>query len=148
MTKRPVFEMHRYSVLIRLHGSDAQENQILSDITRVSLDWHNVSLLLRRLRFQFYIENRPNFVCPESPAFIFADSTALIRQKINCTLKALPGWRYYSHCFGIGAATTASEAGLLPVETFRLGRWKSDAYKLYIHSTTQSAWGARMAQQL
>lgn len=97
--------------------------------------------------YRSYIKNRLNFVYSKSLAFIFADSTALIRQKINSTLRALLGRQYSSHGFRIRAATTASEAGLLPVENCRLGRWKSNAYKLYIRSTNQSVWAARMAQQ-
>ena len=44
-------------------------------------------------------------------------------------------WRLYGSQFPLGAATTGARVGLPdhPIKT--LGRWSSDAYKLYIRSS-------------
>ena len=43
--------------------------------------------------------------------------------------------RYKSHSFRIGAASWAAEKGLSDAQIRHLGRWKSDAFKLYIRQT-------------
>ena len=45
---------------------------------------------------------------------------------------------YKSHSFRIGAASLAAENGMSDAQIRGLGRWKSDAFKLYLRSPT--AW--------
>lgn len=47
---------------------------------------------------------------------------------------------YSGHSFRRGAATSAREAGLSDAEIQLLGRWKSDAYKLYIQANPAVIW--------
>lgn len=47
---------------------------------------------------------------------------------------------YSGHSFRRGAATSAREAGLSDAEIQLLGRWKSDAYKLYIQANPVIIW--------
>lgn len=42
---------------------------------------------------------------------------------------------FSGHSFRRGAATAAAEAGFTEYEIQLLGRWRSDAYKLYIESS-------------
>lgn len=47
---------------------------------------------------------------------------------------------YSGHSFCRGAATSARKAGLSDAEIQLLGRWKSDAYKLYIQANPAIIW--------
>ena len=70
----------------------------------------------------------------DEPVFDFASGKCLTRQRMNCFLRRALGSGYTSHSFRMGAATTASQCGV-PVDQIRvLGRWKSDAYTVYIKS--------------
>ncbi len=76
------------------------------------------------------------------PLLQFKDGRALTRSQLVCELrKALPsaGFKpedYAGHSFRKGAATTAAACGV-PVELIKtLGRWKSQAYQLYIDIPT------------
>ena len=41
---------------------------------------------------------------------------------------------YSTHSFRIGAATTVKDVGISDAHIQMLGRWKSEAYKLYIRT--------------
>ena len=47
--------------------------------------------------------------------------------------------RYKGHSFRIGAASHAADKGFSDAQIRTLGRWKSDAFKLYIRSECLSA---------
>lgn len=73
----------------------------------------------------------------DGPLFVFADGSPLTRPKLNARLQALlaaAGWqgRYTLHSFRVGAATTAASLGFPDYLIQAMGRWSSDAYKVYI----------------
>ena len=47
--------------------------------------------------------------------------------------------RYKGHSFRIGATSHAADKGFSDAQIRTLGRWKSDAFKLYIRSECLSA---------
>ena len=70
----------------------------------------------------------------EGPLFRFESGEALTRPRLVSALRKA-GFKpedYAGHTFRIGAATTAAACGV-PVDTIKtLGRWKSQAYQLYV----------------
>jgi hypothetical protein len=75
---------------------------------------------------------------PNAPLFGKADSSPLRHSEFIRTLKArisdigLDQSGYSGHSFWRGAATAAAIAGYADFEIQLLGRWQSDAYKLYL----------------
>lgn len=74
----------------------------------------------------------------EGPLFRFKDGRALTRTRLIDAVRktlakaGLNPEAYSGHSFRIGAATTAAACGV-PVDTIKtLGRWKSQAYQLYV----------------
>ena len=53
---------------------------------------------------------------------------------------------YNTHSFRIGAATSAQDSGISDANIQMLGRWKSDAYKLYIRTPREDL--AKLSGQL
>ena len=78
------------------------------------------------------------------PLFQFSDGRHLTRSSLTNNLRALlkvcglDSTCYASHSFRIGAATTAGAAGLPDWLIKVLGRWKSDAYQLYIRTPKET----------
>ena len=76
------------------------------------------------------------------PLFCFADGspvkTSQFTQQLQQALNfcGLDSTKYKSHSFRIGAASLAAEKGLSDAQIRHLGRWKSDAFKLYIRQPT------------
>ena len=73
------------------------------------------------------------------PLFIFQNGIPLTRSRLNSLLTMVlkvcgVNGDYTGHSFRIGAATTAARAGVPDHLIQMLGRWSSDAYKLYIRS--------------
>lgn len=67
------------------------------------------------------------------PLFMLSTGVPLTRAYLVTNLKAaLNDSAYNGHSFRIGAATTAAQRGLEDSLIQTLGRWRSDAYKLYI----------------
>ncbi|GAV00091.1 hypothetical protein RvY_10989 [Ramazzottius varieornatus] len=74
---------------------------------------------------------------PTRPVFTFADGMCLTRQRLSEFLKRSLGKSHSSHSLRMGAATTASQCGV-PIDQIRvLGRWKSDAYAVYVKPNIQ-----------
>ena len=78
------------------------------------------------------------------PLFVWEDNSPLTRdQFVRRVKKALQSVGvdascYSGHSFGIGAATAAAMAGV-PADTIKmLGRWESDAYRLYIRTPRET----------
>ena len=74
----------------------------------------------------------------DGPLFRFRSGEALTRQRLVMALRkvlaraGLKPEEYAGHSFRIGAATTAAVCGI-SVDTIKtLGRWKSQAYQLYV----------------
>ena len=96
----------------------------------------NSSLLCPLEAFRRYLHlggSRPG------PLFIFQNRVSLSRSRLNSLLTMLLNLcgingDYTGHSFRIGAATTAARAGVPDHLIQTLGRWSSDAYKLYIMS--------------
>ncbi|XP_070532958.1 uncharacterized protein [Ptychodera flava] len=79
------------------------------------------------------------------PVFQFADGTWLTRQRLTHYLRKLlvhsgieSAELYTTHSFRSGAATTAAEAGLPDWLIKTLGRWRSDAYQVYIKTAKET----------
>jgi hypothetical protein len=89
---------------------------------------------VRAMKHLFTIHPLP----PTAPLFAKADSSPLRRSEFIRTLKAritdigLDQSGYSGHSFRRGAATAAAIAGYADFEIQLLGRWRSDAYKLYL----------------
>ena len=76
----------------------------------------------------FYLHNRPITV---------NQFNAQLRSCLSfCSLDSS---RYKSHSFRIGAACHAADLGFSDSQIRALGRWKSDAFKLYIRNETLAA---------
>ena len=74
------------------------------------------------------------------PLFTFRDGSPLTRhsclkhlRRFLCKAGYAPG-DFNTHSFRIGAATSAAHSGLPAHQMKLLGRWKSKAYRRYIHS--------------
>ena len=83
----------------------------------------------------------------EGPLFRFRDGQALTRTRLVTSLRkalaeaGLKPEAYAGHSFRIGAATTAAACGV-PADTIKtLGRWKSQAYQLYVRLPKQQLAG-------
>ena len=82
------------------------------------------------------------------PLFIHTDGIPLTRASLVSRLKqalcqvGIQPDAFNGHSFRIGAATTAAQRGMEDSLIQTLGRWKSDAYKLYIKLpyTTKVSW--------
>ena len=78
------------------------------------------------------------------PLFCLADGSGVKTEVFTHQLKGALAFcdldcsRYKAHSFCIGAASLAAENSMSDVQIRGLGRWKSDAFKLYIRSPT--AW--------
>ena len=86
----------------------------------------------------------PLFVWPDGTMLtrnLFASALARILRNLNLTPQL-----YNTHSFRIGAATSANQAGLTPLQIKALGRWRSDAYQRYIRITPNGF--ATMSKQL
>ena len=88
----------------------------------------------------------------EGPLFIMADGRRLTRQLFSDSLDnilaslRLDSGEYNTHSFRIGAATSASEAGIPDSTIMMLGRWQSNAYQRYIKTTPEKL--AQLSQTL
>ena len=86
------------------------------------------------------------------PLFILDGGAYLTRQLFASRLSAvleqagIDSKGYNTHSFHIGTATTAKEKGISDVHVKMLGRWKSDAYQLYIRMPQQQL--AQLTKQL
>ena len=82
--------------------------------------------------FQLFLES------PNAPLFNNEDGSALTQSSFISTLKSrlaiigLDPSLYLGHSFCCGAASAAAAVGYADHEIQLLGRWHSDAYKLYI----------------
>lgn len=76
------------------------------------------------------------------PLFCQSDNRPISVNHFNSELRhclafcGLDPRRYKSHSFRIGAAFLAAEKGFSDAQIRALGRWKSDAFKLYIRNST------------
>ena len=79
------------------------------------------------------------------PLFCSSDGSPITTNQFNSELRrclifcGFDTSRYKSHSFRIGAACLAAENGYSDAQIRALGRWKSDAFKLYIRSGTLHA---------
>ena len=86
------------------------------------------------------------------PLFMLKDGSYLTRQRfanmISTTLQqaGIDDKLYATHSIRIGAATTVKEAGVSDVHIKMLGRWKSNAYQLYVR--TPRAELAKLSRQM
>ena len=88
---------------------------------------------------------------PHSPLFQFQDGSYLTRPTLTAHLRSLlqsagsdPS-TFASHSFRIGAATTPAAAGLPDWQIQAMGRWSSDCYTRYIHTSPTTIAAASVA---
>jgi len=87
-----------------------------------------------------YLSSRGN---GPGPLFLLSDGQPLTRTLLTSQLRqildaaGIPG-NYSSHSFRIGAATVAARNGIPDHLIQTLGRWKSNAYQLYIRTPTEA----------
>ena len=104
-----------------------------------------------------YLGRTGNAICPvrvilsylaiwgdfSGPLFILQNGRMLTRQIFSDTLDGLLEELHFkkenfnTHSFRIGAATSAKAASISDMHIQMLGRWKSNAYKLYIQTPPQ-----------
>ena len=88
----------------------------------------------------------------QGPLFLYQGGNYLTRQDFTTLLRTtlrqagLDDSQYAAHSFRIGAATTAKEAGISDVHIKMLGRWKSNAYQLYVRTPREKL--ALLSKQL
>ena len=88
----------------------------------------------------------------QGPLFVLQDGSYLTRQRFTELLRAtlkdvgLDESKYAAHSFRIGAATSAKDAGIDDVHVKMLGRWKSNAYQLYVRTPQEKL--ALLSKQL
>jgi hypothetical protein len=85
------------------------------------------------------------------PLFTFKDGTFLTRQRFSEIIQqCLPNINLNTHSFRIGGASTAHAAGISEATIQTLGRWSSDAYRLYLRYPGEAIQQAhiRMSQTL
>ena len=78
----------------------------------------------------------------KGPLFLNSDHTPLTKGKLNGRLQSIfkaAGFRdtFTMHSFRVGAATTAATLGFPEYLIKALGRWSSDAYKVYVKLSVQ-----------
>ena len=84
--------------------------------------------------------------------FVQENGMALTRRSFSSAVKAVFGKlqlkynEFNTHSFRIGAATTAKEFGISDLHIKILGRWKSDAYQSYIHTSPRQL--VKLSRQL
>ena len=117
------------------HNTDNRPHDIIIE-REDSLPFCPVKSLLEYCRLR---GNKPGplFCCSDgSPITITHFNSELRRCLTFCGLVTS---RYKSHSFRIGAACLAAENGYSDAQIRALGRWKSDAFKLYLRSGTLHA---------
>jgi site-specific recombinase XerD len=85
-------------------------------------------------------------ICPSVPGhfFVYMDGLPLTRDRLVTAVRqalARAGMdisHYSGHSFRVGAATTASQAGLSDATVKMLGRWQLEAYQRYIRTPRES----------
>ena len=89
-----------------------------------------------------YIKLRGN---SKGPLFCYANNESISVSQFNAQLRralsfcGLDSSRYKSHSFRIGAACYAAEKGFSDAKIRALGRWSSDAFKVYIRPPSLNA---------
>lgn len=101
----------------------------------ISIPMANSLALCPVQAFKIYINLRGN---QRGPLFLNLKKMPVLRQqfatmlKFNLLLANLSPLQYKGHSFRIGAATSASAAGLDDDQIMKLGRWRSSAVMRYI----------------
>ena len=73
------------------------------------------------------------------PVFTFRDGSYLTRHQFSQIIQqCIPNINLNTHSFRIGGASTAYAAGVPETTIQTLGRWSSDAYRLYIRCPERS----------
>lgn len=81
----------------------------------------------------------------DGPLFCFPDASPVTVSQFNTELQrclifyGLDSAHYKSHRFRISAASHAAEMEFTDAQIRTLGRWKSDAFELYIHNEALQA---------
>jgi integrase len=129
------------TVLLRQSKTDQFGNGVTVHLHRIDDVLCPVAAVLA------YLAIRP----PEpGPLFLFRDGSTLSRPRLVSTLReallaaGINSSLYNGHCFRIGAATTAADAGIGDAVIMQLGRWRSQAYTAYVREAAHPRSLARL----
>jgi hypothetical protein len=92
----------------------------------------------------YYLRHFCSFVNMNAPLFQCQDGSVLTRSvmihhtKQLCQLSGYNADHYNGHSFRRGGATSLAENGVAHTTIKKLGRWRSDAYQLYIDTSNDS----------
>ena len=152
------FGLFRVSELVCSFYERLEDILCLSDLSFVE---NNKYIIIQLRRFKTNQRGTPTFLklprengelCPvralseyvflrprsQGPLFCHSDKTPVTRSQFNAVLSRCIGLTNYrgscfkSHSFRIGRATDLSAQGYSTSVIMKLGRWKSESYRLYI----------------
>ena len=132
-------------LMLKASKTDPFHHGVVVSYFRVECQFCPVEALENFLKARTRFANNPN-----APLFLFENYTHLTRATFldllhrSCERVGLDSSYYKGHSFRIGAATSAAANGIQDHLIQCLGRWSSDAYKIYVRVEKASI---RNAQQ-
>ena len=119
------FSNNHSHITVRIKQSKTDPFRVGCNITI----WANNGRMCPVTALRWYQLQHPH----TGPLFTFRDGTYLSRQQFSSIIQqCIPDLNLNTHSFRIGGASSAYAAGIPETTIQTLGRWSSDAYRLYI----------------